>query len=309
MQPLSRDRLRGTWGAVLLPLADDDSVEWGLLRDEVEVLVGMGLAGLYTNGSAGELHSLEESEVDGVNEIVAQACTKANLPFQIGASQMSGQICLSRIRRARELAPSAIQVILPDWFPLATREVMAAVERMAEVADPVPLVLYNPPHAKTRCDPEEFGRLAAAVPGLVGIKVAGGDADWYKEMRAAAPDLAVFVAGHALASGRQQGAAGAYSNVACLNPAGALAWERQMSEDPEAALELEKRINEFLALHIFPIQARGFSNAALDKTLARIGGWAEVGTRVRWPYSSVPEAEAAALAPIARAELPELFSA
>lgn len=53
-------------------------------------------------------------------------------------------------------------------------EVVAFVTRAAEGADPVPLVLYNPPHAKTLVPPALLGRLAAAVPTLVGTKAAGG---------------------------------------------------------------------------------------------------------------------------------------
>jgi hypothetical protein len=45
----------------------------------------------------------------------------------------------------------------------------------------------------------------------------------------------------------------------------------------------------------------------LDKALAAIGGWAPVGTRVRWPYRSVPEERIGALRTAALTELPELL--
>jgi dihydrodipicolinate synthase/N-acetylneuraminate lyase len=63
---------------------------------------------------------------------------------------------------------AAIQVVLPDWLPLSPDEVLAAVERMALVADGVPLIMYNPPCGKTQVDPELFVRLADAVPELLG---------------------------------------------------------------------------------------------------------------------------------------------
>jgi dihydrodipicolinate synthase/N-acetylneuraminate lyase len=180
---------------------------------------------------------------------------------------------------------------------------------MAQVADGVPLVLYNPPHAKTQLSPAMFGRLAAAVPELIGIKVAGGDAAWHAEMRAACGNLAIFVAGHHLASGIRQGAAGAYSNVACLTPGGAATWYQQMLTDPAAALALERGLAGFLNRHVAPLQRAGYSNPALDKALAAAGGWAPVGTRTRWPYRWVPERTASALGLAARAALPELFAA
>jgi dihydrodipicolinate synthase/N-acetylneuraminate lyase len=305
--PLTRATLRGTWATVLLPLADDDSVDYGRLAQELAVLLAAGLDGIYTNGTAGEFHCLDEDEYDLITDVVAQACQRAGRPLQLGASHMSGQVSLRRIRVAADYDPAAIQVILPDWCALSGDEVRSAIERMARAAGSAPLVLYNPPHAKTRLTPASFGRLAAEFPQLIGIKVAGGDAAWFSEMRARAGDLAVFVAGHRLASGLRQGASGAYSNVACLTPPGAVSWYQAMLADPAAAAGLETRLNAFLDHHVLPLQAAGYGNAALDKTLAAIGGWAPIGTRLRWPYQGVPPQIVPALRAAAQDELPEFF--
>jgi len=50
---------------------------------------------------------------------------------------------------------------------------------MAQAADGIPLVLYNPPHAKKVLSPKDLCRLAKEFPQLIGIKVAGGDNQWY----------------------------------------------------------------------------------------------------------------------------------
>ena len=180
------------------------------------------------------------------------------------------------------------------------------MERMVSVADPVPIVLYNPPHAKTVCTAEQLAELAHAFPGLVGVKLAADDS-FYAHLRVAAPQLLFFAPGHELAHARHLGAAGSYSNIACLSPAGALAWERQMGADPAAADALGRRIQAFFDSHIGPLKAQGYSNTALDKTLAAIGQWAPIGTAVRWPYASVPDEVVDHLRPLARAALPELL--
>jgi dihydrodipicolinate synthase/N-acetylneuraminate lyase len=298
--------LRGTWGTVLLPVRPDESINFSALDAELDALLEVGLAGVYTCGTAGEFHTLEEDEFDTLSELVAQKARRAGAAFQIGASHMSGQLSLSRIRRARSLGPTAIQVILPDWSPLSPSEVERTLERMLETAGGIPLVLYNPPHAKTVCSPEQLGALARAFPGLVGVKVAGNDA-YYSRLHAAAPHLSIFAPGHELAHARRLGAVGSYSNVACLAPAGALAWEEQMDRDPVAAEALGDRIMAFFDDYIAPLKAQGYSNTALDKALAAVGGWAPIGTRARWPYNSVPDEEVALLAPLAREALPELF--
>jgi dihydrodipicolinate synthase/N-acetylneuraminate lyase len=298
--------LRGTWGTVLLPIRADESIDFSALEGELDVLLEVGLAGVYTCGTAGEFHTLEEDEFDALSELVAQKARRAGAAFQIGASHMSGQVCLSRIRRARALEPTAIQVILPDWSPLRPTEVERSLERMLQEAGGIPVVLYNPPHAKTSCSAEQLAALARAFPGLAGVKVAGDDT-FYSQLHAAAPQLSIFAPGHELAHARRLGAVGSYSNVACLAPVGALTWERQMGSDPDGAEELGTRIMAFFDAYIGPLKAQGYSNTALDKALAAVGGWAPIGTRARWPYSSVPEDEVAVLAPLARAALPELF--
>jgi dihydrodipicolinate synthase/N-acetylneuraminate lyase len=299
----------GTWATLLLPINLDDSIDYIRLGEEIDVLIASGVDGIYSNGTAGEFYAQSEDEFNRIQGLLAEKCEQAGLPFQIGASHTSAQVMLERLRRAVTLRPSAVQVILPDWYPPAMDEILKFFERLATVADGVGLVLYNPPHAKRILSPEELGKLRREVPSLVGIKVAGGDPAWYVSMREQVPGLSVFVAGHQLASGFAQGAAGAYSNVACLQPRGAQRWYQQMKNDLPGAIELEQRIGAFLEEFIMPFKRdQEYSNQALDKLLAGIGGWAPVGTRLKWPYRWVPEEDVAPLRHVAPRKLPELFA-
>ena len=130
--PPASGHFGGTWGTVLLPIRSDEAIDFPVLEDELDVLLKVGLAGIYTCGTAGEFHTLEEDEFDALSQLVAEMARRAGSAFQIGASHMSGQISLSRIRRASALAPSAIQVILPDWLPLSATEVERAMDRMLD---------------------------------------------------------------------------------------------------------------------------------------------------------------------------------
>jgi 4-hydroxy-tetrahydrodipicolinate synthase len=308
MQPLAGKDIRGNWGTVLLPINPDDTIDWPRLRDEIDALITFAPDGIYTNGTAGEFWSLSEHEFDRITALVAERCEEAGIAFQIGACHPSPQVTVERVQRARQVYPGAIQVVLPDWWPTALDEAVVFLNRLAQAAHPVGLVLYNPPHAKSVLIPEEIGRLKRAVPPLVGIKVAAADASWYAVMREHAADLSIFVAGHRLAEGMALGAHGSYSNVACLHPGGAQRWYELMKVDLPGAREVGCRIQRFMNEQILPFREKqGFSNMALDKLLAAIGGWAHNGTRVRWPYRSIPKADAERLRPIARNLLPELF--
>ena len=92
-----------------------------------------------------------------------------------------------------------------------------------------------------------------------------------------------------LAAGIKLGAHGSYSNMACLNPFTAQKCYDMIIEDIDAGLELEQRIGKFMVLYIHPlISKHHYSNQACDRLLANLGGWADIGDKLRWPYRSVP---------------------
>jgi 4-hydroxy-tetrahydrodipicolinate synthase len=308
MKPLQASEIAGTYATLLLPINADDGIDLARLDVQLDYLIHSGVDGIYAHGTAGEFYSLSELEFTALNELLALKCEAAGMPFQIGACFPTPQLSLERARRAAQLSPGAIQVILPDWYPLTLQETIAFLERMAEVIAPVPMVLYNPPHAKRVLEPEDYVVLCRQIPSLVGIKVGGGDEQWYERMRPLTARLSIFVPGHALATGYARGAAGSYSNVACLQPAGAKRWNRLMQTDLAAALAIEAQIQEFMKVYIIPFRdLKGHSNMALDKLLACVGNWAPVGTRLRWPYTGVAESEVERLRGVARASIPLLF--
>ncbi|HEY8969114.1 MAG TPA: dihydrodipicolinate synthase family protein [Puia sp.] len=308
MKTFTAQDLRGNWGTLLLPVNPDDSIDLARLGEELDYLTGAGLDGIYSNGTAGEFHNQTEEEFLRIQELMAEKCHRAQMPFQVGISHPFPAVTLERVRRTVALQPSAFQVILPDWVTTAPDEQIAFLQRIAAVADGIPLVLYNPPHAKSVLRPQELALLSVVIPSLIGVKTGAGDHDWYAAMAPYAKDLSVFVPGHLLATGvREQVAAGAYSNVACLSPRGAQAWWRLMQTDLPEALRIQQRIGEFFDRCILPYKQAGYSNPALDKFLAAVGGWGNVGTRLRWPYKWIDEKEAAAARVIAKSLLPEFF--
>src|SRR3954471_24315441 len=148
MRPLQPHEIKGNWATLLLPIADNDAIDFGALSDEIDAIIAAKVDGVYSNGTAGEFHTQSEAEFDRVSMVLAEKCEKARLPFQIGASHMSAQISRERLRRARSLKPGAFQVILPDWFGVTDEEAVDFLRTMAAEAGEIGLVLYNPPHAK-----------------------------------------------------------------------------------------------------------------------------------------------------------------
>ncbi len=308
-QQVTGPSIRGNWATLLLPLNRNDSIDYSLLAAELDYCSGARVDGIDSNGSAGEFYTQTEAEFDQINTLLAQKCARSGMAFQVGACHTSPQIARERIRRVKALRPVAFQLILPDWFVPSWPEIIAFLEIMAAEAAPVPLVLYNPPHAKRRLVPDEWQKLAATIPGLVGMKVPGGDDTWYTAMQPVMKTLSVFIPGHLLHEGLRRGAHGAYSNVACLSPRGAQWWTDLCRRDPRIGAQVGARVFAFWNAHVAPlISQHQLSNMAADKATAVAGGWLpHLSSRLRWPYRSAVPEQCAAIGKAARATLPEFF--
>ena len=308
MKALKSQEIYGNWAIPLLPIEENESINFEKLSEEIDVLIAAGVNGIYCNGTAGEFYNQTEDEFDKISGLLAEKCSAAKMPFQIGCSHMSPKISLERLKRILPLKPGAIQVILPDWYPPSMDEIISYLQKMSDAASTIGLVLYNPGHAKRKLSPEDFCEIQKHNIKIVGCKVGGGDEAWYTKMKMLNPELSLFVPGHRLATGIGLGAHGSYSNVACLNPKAAQAWYESMILDMKSALELEGRIQLFINTYVIPyITDKKYSDQAVDKLLAAIGGWANVGTRLRWPYQWIEEKEVKKMRTICKDILPEFF--
>jgi dihydrodipicolinate synthase/N-acetylneuraminate lyase len=311
MKPITQSDLSGSWATLLLTTDKDGMIDYKKLEDEIDVLIASGTDGIYSNGTAGEFYTQTESEFVRINECLAIKCEQAGIPFQIGISHMSPQISLERLHLIKQLRPGAVQIILPDWFPVTIDEAVIYMQRMEENAEGIPFILYNPPHAKKVLTPVEWMKIKERIPSLIGVKVSDKNRDsaWYKEVKKQVNNISVFIPGHHLATGISLGAQGTYSNMACLNPFAAQKWYELIKKDEGAGLELEQRILQFMDKVIHPFIVRDlYPNHACDRFMAITGAWADIGNKLRWPYRSIPEEYTAFARTEGRKIIPEFFT-
>ncbi|WP_276500255.1 dihydrodipicolinate synthase family protein [Terrimonas pollutisoli] len=64
--PLTAKELKGNWGTLLLPVNNDDSIDYVRLADEIDYFIDAKLDGIYSNGTAGEFHNQTEDEFDKI---------------------------------------------------------------------------------------------------------------------------------------------------------------------------------------------------------------------------------------------------
>ncbi len=282
----------GNWATLLLPISNNNEIDWEVLEHEIDVLLAAKLNGIYSNGTAGEFYAQTMTEYKQVQTMLSKACLRHTVPFQIGASFPTLPEMLERIEFAKTLSPTAIQIIIPDCFPLSSKELCMYFSKIQEISDGFRFILYAPPHAKTKLLPRDIRMLMEQFSCLVGLKLAGGDADWYQEMQSCMEELAIFIPGHHLASAVSQGAHGAYSNVSCISPVQAQKWYDLMLRDMHKALIIEKEIRNFMDRKILPFIQSGYSNQACDKALAYMTGWCKgMTSKLRFPYRGIAPKE------------------
>ncbi len=279
----------GNWCTLLLPIQQDQSIDWAALHDEIHILCQIKPNGIYSNGTAGEFHNQTEDECDKIQHMFAEICHQSSVDFQIGVSHFNPMVSLERIKKYKSLKPNGFQIILPDWWSCSLEAAQNFIEMAALEAEGTPLVLYHPPHAKKQLSWGELKSLFDQNPSLMGLKIADGDDLWYENMRKYLANISVFIPGHHLATGLQQGALGSYSNVACLNPFMAQKWYQQALSNPTEALKLQARICQFMDEYMVPLINQGYPNYAIDKLMAAMGNWGPVSSRIRMPYKSVPD--------------------
>lgn len=283
--------ISGNWATLLLPI-ENGKINYSSLDEQIDYFIEAKVDGIYSNGTTGEFYTQSDEEYKKISKLLSRKCRLVNMPFQIGASHCHPQEQLERIKFASSLNPTAIQVILPDWFPCSTNVALTFLKEADKVSGNVPIILYNPPHAKVNLTADQLDTVFDKVEGLVGFKLPRLTDEI--EATGLATKASVFVAGHFLATDAYRGAKGTYSNVCCLGPKAAQKWTNDCLALKPEALELEKRIQEFMTTEIAPyITEDEYSNAAVDKLMAAMGEWNTLSTEMRFPFPSIPNSDIA----------------
>jgi len=172
--------LRGVIVPMVTPLLDRDTLDAAGLERLVEHLLGGGAHGLFVLGSTGEAPSLSHRLR---MELVERACRQVanRVPVLVGITDTSFVEAVELACVAGEAGASAVVAAAPYYFPTSQPELLGYIGRLvAEL--PLPLFLYNIPSlTKVAFEPETV-RLAADIPGVVGLKDSSGNMAYFHRL-------------------------------------------------------------------------------------------------------------------------------
>ncbi len=163
----------GTYTAIVTPFRADGAVDVDALTDLVEWQVESGVDGLVPCGSTGESATLSHAEhVQVVRRVVE--VVRGRIPIIAGTGSNSTLEAVELTREARAVGADGALLISP-YYNKPTQEGIFHHYRTIAEETGLPLIAYNiPGRTASRIEPETTGRLSR-VPGVVGLKEAGGD--------------------------------------------------------------------------------------------------------------------------------------
>ncbi|MFA7229832.1 MAG: 4-hydroxy-tetrahydrodipicolinate synthase [Victivallaceae bacterium] len=167
-------RLQGVYTAIVTPFAGG-AVDFGKLRELVEIQIAGGVDGIVPVGTTGESPTLSFEEHSKVIKTVIETA-KGRCLIIAGTGANSTSEAIELTKHAREAGADASLQVTP-YYNKPTQE--GLYRHFSTVADEtgLPIVLYNVPG---RCGVsiavETIARLSAN-PNIVAVKEAGGSAE------------------------------------------------------------------------------------------------------------------------------------
>lgn len=247
--------------AVVVPFAEDGSIDVAALRANVTHLLDGGVHGLVVNGTMGEAGSLSTDERGLVIETVVGVAA-GRVPVTAGVSAGSTAASCAHAEQARAGGAHGVMCLPPLLYRGTTEELAAHFAAVAHAAG-LPVMAYNNPEASGMdMTPGVLAEIAAAVPGIVAVKECSGDARRIAALLGAT-DLEILVGGDDWAlEGFAAGATGWVSGVANVVPAECVALAELVAEGRLAeARELYQRLLPLSRLDMTPWLVQYFKGA------------------------------------------------
>ncbi|MCC6861890.1 MAG: dihydrodipicolinate synthase family protein [Bryobacterales bacterium] len=164
------EQLAGVFAPVCTPFGEDEEVDYGALRSNLEFYAHTEILGYLALGSNGENKSLTEDEKQKVLETII----RHKAPRQVvmaGATYEAQRDTERFFRTAADLGADFGLLLPPSYFrKQMTDDVLYRYFSSVADVSPIPILLYNAPgFCGITISPELAGRLAGH-PGIVGMK-------------------------------------------------------------------------------------------------------------------------------------------
>lgn len=207
----------GAYTALVTPFNTDGSVDYGRLRELIDLQFEGGIDGIVPVGTTGESPTLTMQEHCKVIEETVDAC-RGRLTVIAGTGANSTAEALELTRHAKEVGADGTLQVTPYYNKPSQQGLIQHFSTVAELE--LPVVLYNIPGRSGREIAVDTIVKLADNPGIVAVKEAGGSVDRVSRILAQC-DITILSGDDALTFPMMAvGAKGVISVVANIVPKG-----------------------------------------------------------------------------------------
>lgn len=176
-------KLLGTTCAPITPMKVNGEIDEESVRDLCGYLSreGMGIHGVFINGTIGESLYLSNEERARVAEIYIRE-GKGRLVVCVQCSALSREKTLENIEHAKKSGADSIALMTPAFYPLGEKTLLSYFDEMLRATEGMPVYLYNiPSHASNDLTPAMFSCLCERHENITGVKCSMPDLIRIKE--------------------------------------------------------------------------------------------------------------------------------
>ncbi len=239
------DFICGIIPAVITPMTPEEELHEKGLEDLLNFLIGAGVDGVFTIGTAGEFWALTVEEKKRVFEWTV-GYTDGRVPVYLGTCANTTREAIHLAEAAQEAGASCISVLTPNFIAPNQSQMFNHYRDIARSVD-LPVLLYtNPDRTGNDLPVNLVVRLAQEVDNIVGIKDSGGNMSLTAEyLRRTPEDFHVLMGRDTLIfDGLVQGASGAIAASANIAPELSVGiFESLAYGDTRQALEYQRRLD------------------------------------------------------------------
>jgi 4-hydroxy-tetrahydrodipicolinate synthase len=273
----------GSIVALVTPMNEDGSVDYGALRGLIDWHVAEGTDCIGVVGTTGESPTVS---VDEHCEIIRVAVehAKGRVPIMAGAGGNATAEAIELSRFAKDVGADCTLQVVPYYNKPSQEGIYRHFKAVAEAVD-IPVVLYNVPGRTVADMAHDTVMRLAQVPGIVGIKEATGNIERAAWLIKHAPR------GFSIYSGDDNTAValmllGGHGNVSVT----ANVAPRLMHQLCIAAMEGDVRRATALHMQLLPIHRHLFCEPSPAPTKWGLSQLGRCGSTVRLPILDLSEA-------------------
>jgi dihydrodipicolinate synthase/N-acetylneuraminate lyase len=244
---------------------------------------------LYVFGTAGEGYAVDTPTFQRIVEIFYEETRGEKIFPQVGVIGLSTATVCERIAFAYKLGFRTFQISLPCWGALNDNEMLRFFVDVCGTFPDAGFLHYNLARTKRVLTPEDYRRIADAVPNLVATKNTGTNYLTTAELLRRTPEIQHFLGESTFPAGCLHGACSLLSSFGPMLPIPAKKlFEYGQKRDIANLFQFQKDYLEMVESVIAPLRRTPLMDGAYDKVLVRLGG-VDMPLRLLSPYDSFSE--------------------